>query len=515
MRKKDINKPAMSKPHNILVILPNNLGDIIMTTPALEGLKSKHPDSQVTFFAEEGFEGSIINNPHIDSIFLFGRRLIRDSFRKGEWKAGSREFIGVTDRLRNNEFDLLINLSQHSYTSNLVLLINAKSVVGCHFLREGNYSLAGEWTQYLYAIPFARRYNLLHVSDVYRRMAGVNSHIGGYTIRITDSEKKEAGEYLLSIGVDITSRKIIVFQPGAAFSAKRWPAEHFVRLGRMLMQKGWQVIISGAPAEKEPAVNIQTAIGENCCISAGDTNFRRAVANLSFVQACVTGDTALMHAASALGVKTYALFGATSPLETGPYGEGHFVFSGACAEKPCFCDTCKSMLCMKSILPETVFSCIENGTVPDRPKCDIYKTSVKQNDDYALIPAVPDALSYYSTAGALLAKRAFEDNCFSGDFSPEDMDTCIKESQQFIKIVARMERNLNAFLENRSIELVRDFEKGKDELSILSGIGCFWSALLNLKLNSIQMLDVIEGARASAEVCSGIIKQIQKAISCN
>ena len=49
----------MSKPHKILVILPNNLGDIIMTTPALEGLKSKYPDSEITFFEEEGFEGGI------------------------------------------------------------------------------------------------------------------------------------------------------------------------------------------------------------------------------------------------------------------------------------------------------------------------------------------------------------------------------------------------------------------------------------------------------------------------
>lgn len=503
----------MSKPNNILIILPNNLGDIIMTTPALEGLRRKYPDSHITFFVEEGFEGGIVNNPHIDVLFYFKRKVIRDSFHRGDWKRGSGEFAGVIELLRENEFDLLINFSQLTYVYNLIPLINAHTVIGCRFLREGNDSLEGEWTHYLYAIPFARRYNLFHVSDVYRRMAGVKFHSGGYTLRISESEKKEAGKYLRSIGVDITSKKIVAFQPGAAFSAKRWPAEHFIRLGRMLIEKGWQVILSGAPAEKEVADTIQKAIGEKCYISAGDTDFRQAVANLTYSHACVTGDTALMHAASALGVKTYALFGATNPVETGPYGKGHLVFSGACAKKPCFCDTCKSLLCMKSILPETLYSCIEEGVVPSRPKCDIYRTSTTENDDYELIPAVSDVLPYYYSTGAFLAKRAFESKPLPKDFSEEEFVVCREESRKFIEMVTRMEQNLQAFLRNRDIELVKAFERGKDELTSFSGIGCFWAALLNLKLNIIPMLDAVNGARMSAEGCSEIIKKVQEAVS--
>lgn len=503
----------MSEPFKILVILPNNLGDIIMATPVLEGLKAKYPDSYITFFAEEGFEGGVVNNPHIDNIFLFKRKAIRDSFLKEQWEAGSREFIGIIEQLKNSQYDLLINLSQHSYTSNLVPLINAKKVIGCRFLQEGNDSLEGEWTHYLYAIPFARRYNLLHVADVYRRIAGVNFHHGGYTIRITDSEKEEARRYLQEIGVDIKSKRIIAFQPGAAFAAKRWPVEHYVRLGQMLTQKGWQIIISGAPPEKESALNIQKEIGKNSYNTAGDTNFRQAIVNLCFTRGCVTGDTALMHAASALNVKTYAFFGTTSPLETGPYGDGHYIFTGKCVEKPCFCDTCKSMLCMKSILPETVFSCIENGTIPAQPKCDIYKTSTKENDDYTLIPAFSDVTSYYNTTGALLTKKVFEDKPFSEDYLQEDLEICKEESQKFIEIVTGMEQKLHSFLKIKDIKLVRDFERSKDDLSTLSGIGSFWSALLNLKLNSVPMLDPIEGARISASVCSETIKQVQKAIS--
>jgi len=168
---------------------------------------------------------------------------------------------------------------------------------------------------------------------------------------------------------------------------------------------------------------------------------------------------------------------------------------------------------MKSILPETVLSSIESGATPSQPKCDVYKTSVEENDDYRLIPVNSDALPYYNTAGALLTKKAFEDKPLPKDYSQEEMALCSEESGRFVEIVTRMEQKLQAFLKNGDIEMVRDFEKGKDEVASFSGIGCFWAALLNLKLNSIPMLDGIKGARMSAEACAAVIKQIQKAIS--
>jgi ADP-heptose:LPS heptosyltransferase len=45
-------------------------------------------------------------------------------------------------------------------------------------------------------------------------------------------------------------------------------------------------------------------------------SFRETIALVDLCEFCVTGDTALMHAASALGKRVYALFGPTNPVET-------------------------------------------------------------------------------------------------------------------------------------------------------------------------------------------------------
>ncbi len=493
----------------ILVILPNNLGDVIMATPVIEGLRSRHPESHLSFLVEQGFEGGVENNPHLDELVIFPRKTIRDTLRSGDWNKGSRDFIHFIGELGNRKFDSIINLSQHGYLSNLVSLIPAKVIKGCRFLREGNDALFGTWSEYLYAIPFARRYNALHAVDVYRRIAGVKKHRSGYTIRLTDQEKKDAKEYLLSHNVDLGNGKLVVFQPGAAYSAKRWPIQLYATLGRMLIEDGWQVVLSGAPAEREIVAGIQELIGEEGVTTAGDTTFRQAAANCSMAQACVTGDTALMHAAAAFRVKTFALFGTTNPVETGPYGSGHFVFSGGCSQRPCFCDTCKSMLCMKSILPETVLHCLVNDAVPPDPRCDIYRTSVQTDGDYSLLTTKPHSFSYVNTAGAFIVRRAFETDMSQPGYSQEEFEMSREESGRFTAIVSRMENLLQEFLENREDNRIRDFETSKNELAQLSGIGAFWTALLNIRLNSIPMLDLTTGVRLSAEACRKTRNQIE------
>jgi len=500
----------MNSKTDILVILPNNLGDIIMTTPVLEGLKARYPDSHITFFAEAGFEAGILNNPHIDEIIPFRRRLIKEYFTAGDWKAGSKECIDVIHRLNRTEYDLLINLSQHSYTANLLQLLHARSTAGCRFLREGNDSVPDAWSRYLYAIPFARRYNALHAVDVYRRIAKVTNHRGACTIQVTDREKQAAGTYLKSIGMDVAAGCIMVFQPGAAFPSKRWPAGHFIKLGRMLVEKGWQVLVSGAPAEKELADKVQRGIGNGSFSAAGQGDFRCAIANLAFAQGCVTGDTALMHAASALGVKTYALFGPTSPVETGPYGDGHFVFSGPCDQKPCFSERCTSMQCMNAILPETVFHCIEHQRVPLETNGDLYTTHIRENEDYYLASSDTTAFSYYNPVGAEITRCVFEENPRLHIPPSDAFEESRLESQEFIASVSRMENSLQAFIKNRDVQHIRAFEEAKNGLSALGGIGGFWSALLNIGLNSVPMLDPVDGVAQSAAVCAEIVSRIQR-----
>ncbi len=492
---------------NELVIMPNNLGDVIMTTPILRGIKEKRRSS-ISFLVEKGFEGGLINNPFCDYIIYFPRKEIRDLWNDGSFSAAKEALSSFVTEVNDSAYDHIINLSQFEHVSFVASLIRCNTLVGRTFLREGNHAILDKWSQYLYSIPFARTCNKLHSSDIYKRIADVDSNVPlRYEIFLSEKEKKEAGIMLKHLGVQLDTKKIAFFQPGAAIAAKRWHPSSFVKLGKLLTSNGWSIIVSGASAEKMIADDIAEKIGERCVCIAGKTTFRQAVACLSFSNACVSGDTAIMHAASAFKKRVYALFGSTNPIETGPYGEGHWIFAGKCTSRPCFCTTCKNMICMKSILPQTVFSCMVHENPGISPQCDVYRTSFDK-DGFTLLPCAGSSINYYDNVSAYLTLSALQSCKLPKLPISAQTDMAIEHSRKIISCLKAMEKQL-ATVTTGSI---KEFERMREELSKETGIGAFWSAFANIRLNSVPLLDINKGIAESIEEIKDLRAMINNAV---
>ena len=70
----------------------------------------------------------------------------------------------------------------------------------------------------------------------------------------------------------------------------------------------------------------------------------------------IANDSGLMHMAAAAGVPVLAVFGATDPRRTGPYGRGHEVLQAELACCPCLQRVCRlsTLECLERITPEAV-----------------------------------------------------------------------------------------------------------------------------------------------------------------
>lgn len=492
--------------HKYLIILPNNLGDVITSIPVLEGLKKKDQTSEITFLVENGFEAGMECNPYCDRLIRFDREKTREYIRS-EWQNGIRYLDQFIQELRQESFDTIINLSQNTYISYIITLLKGTEKRGMHFLPEGNFAVNDEWSLYLYAIPYARQFNCLHVTDVYKRIAGVQSFATESKIILQEYEIKKAKKFIEEITANSTLRKVI-FQCGAAWRVKRWPLKYFVNLGRKLVRDGYFILITGAPQEFESAKKIQEGIGENCAVTTGKLSFRETIALLLFAECCITADTALMHAASALNRKVIALFGPTSPIETGPYGSGHTVLAGKCSDRPCFNKNCSSNRCLKGILPETVYSCFHNR-FPDNSGCDIFKTELSDGI-YKLIPAVSKTEQYYNETGAVVSRKFLE------SWIPVSFDNTSKqircEANIYTKEISKMEKELVEYLSDNDISHIQQYEKIHGGLSGSDGITAFWNAILNLRLNSIPVLKPLTGIKESIKIIAKTENQIRQSV---
>ena len=113
---------------------------------------------------------------------------------------------------------------------------------------------------------------------------------------------------------------LVGLAPGAARgSSKRWPAEHFVALGRQLATRdGATLLVLGGPADAETAQAVAAGIGPAARNLAGRTPFDLWAALLARCDAVVANDSGGMHLAAAVDAPVVALYGATDPERTGP-----------------------------------------------------------------------------------------------------------------------------------------------------------------------------------------------------
>jgi len=157
---------------------------------------------------------------------------------------------------------------------------------------------------------------------------------------------------------------------GSTFGpAKTWPAPRMAELIRLVVtQAGQRVLLLGDAPAMEFAARMrqdagvpwrgETAGGPGVVDLVGRTGLREAVALLKAGEVFIGNDSGLMHLAAALGRPTVGLFGSSSPLWTAPRGRWVRVLAAEgfpC--RPCFRKTCNQpRFCLDTIAAAEVFA---------------------------------------------------------------------------------------------------------------------------------------------------------------
>ncbi len=133
--------------------------------------------------------------------------------------------------------------------------------------------------------------------------------------------------------------------PGAAYgSAKQWLPERFAASAAQLAREtGGGVAVFGSAAERELCEHVATGVracGATAINFAGETTLREFIDMAAACRVFLTNDSGAMHIASALGVPTVAIFGATNDVTTGPTGDLAQVVRETVECSPCLLREC-------------------------------------------------------------------------------------------------------------------------------------------------------------------------------
>jgi len=328
----------------ILIILPNWLGDAIMTTPALELLTKKYPSAKFTFVGSYVSIEALKYHSHCEKAVI------------DETKKAKNRLIATYKLAKElGEFNLAITFRNQLYSS---LLLKFTSTVVC----IARYS----WHSMFLLSHTPKIKTNQHLVKQYAKLA------------MTDTDnynEQDIKELKLYIEPKQFEKPMLGINAGATYgSAKRWYPDRFAKVASEF-NNNYNIIIFGGLTEIEMAKEIEEnliSLGvKNYTNLAGKTNIQELCSNIGGCSLFITNDSGPMHIAASYQVPTIAIFGSTKYKETSPwmnkYSEiiRHDLECSPCMKREC---PLKHHECMKSITADEVINTIKNKEYPTHDK---------------------------------------------------------------------------------------------------------------------------------------------------
>ena len=290
------------------------LGDVILTSPAIEALHAAWPHTRIVFAIKERLAPLVAHNPNVAEVI---------SLRAGE---GPLHFAKRLRVLGPRTAVLDLHGKVRSQLLRALLPVGWRRVVwekrSLHQTLTAKLGLGRPRATAL----FADRYH--HAVE---RLVGKALPRGKLRAFVGPEDVAAAESLLQTHGVDL-GRPLLGMSPGARWQTKRWPIERFAELAKTALLNGVQVVVQGSAEEKAlGAAIVQHA--PKAVDLCGQLDLGPLGGLIAKCSAFVSNDSGPMHLARGLGVPTLALFGSTDPAMF--TWEGHAVLFAGLECSPC------------------------------------------------------------------------------------------------------------------------------------------------------------------------------------
>ena len=289
----------------ILVRATNWVGDAVMSLPALRALHEKFPAAEI----------SILARPWVADLYgreAFCHRVIPYTPKNlaQKWLAGRA--------LRVENFDCAILLQNAFEAAAVAFAARIPERIG--YARDGRSLLLTR------AIPVPKpgeipRHERFYYLELLRRAGILEKLPASKMIRLEGAPAARlAGlERFRALGMGET---IVGVSPGAAYgTAKQWLPDRFASAAsRVAHDLGAKIAIFGSQSERDLCDAVEKACTAPAKNLAGETTLAAFIDMAAACRVYLTNDSGAMHIASALGVPTVTVFGATDDAGTGPTG---------------------------------------------------------------------------------------------------------------------------------------------------------------------------------------------------
>ncbi|MFC1510064.1 glycosyltransferase family 9 protein [Candidatus Omnitrophota bacterium] len=320
-----LNEKQLKTIKKICVITLSNIGDVLLTFPAIDALKAQFPQAELSVVV--GPKASLLfeGNANIHNVYVYDKH---QSFI---------QFLFWTRILKQERFDLVVDF-RHSV---IPLFLGARFRTPLFYKRDDTHHMKDK-----------------HLDVVQTSIPSIKESIEKVCLGPSTESTHAIDAFIADKKQD---QALVVIAPGSASNAKWWPDHKYASLSDDLIeQKNAFVVFIGDALDAPLVGEIQSKMKNDALNLCGKTSLSEAATLIKKANLVITNDSAPCHFASYLDIPVITLFGPTDSLHYGPWGKG-----GVTLHKNQDCPACNTSqkdqqhTCLDAISVDDVKVCVD------------------------------------------------------------------------------------------------------------------------------------------------------------
>jgi len=326
---------------NILVIKLSAMGDVILSTPSLRAIREKFPKANIKVLVGLKSRNSLKGCPYINDTIVcdFGSK-----------DKGIFGLFKIANQLRRHHFDIVVDLQNNRKSHLLAFLSFSRLRFG---YKNGKLSfLINRGVKDIKKPlgPVEHQFRVLN-------LVGISSN--DKRLELWPSKEDEAwAEDFLNANWLGQSQRLVGVNIGSSdrWLTKRWPVPNLAKLCDELSKRfRARVIITGIRKDIDSAQEVHDLAKSKPIIACGKTNITQLASLMKRCKVFITGDSAPIHVATAMGVPFVALFGPTDPRRHVVSFKNNVIIKKDLRCVPCYKPRCLlNYRCMRKITVDEV-----------------------------------------------------------------------------------------------------------------------------------------------------------------
>lgn len=336
----------------IAVIQTAFLGDVVLTLPLINLIKTINPNANICFVTTPQAKEIPCLSTDINTVIEYDKHLINK---------GLDGIKHIANKIKQNNTDLII--APHRSFRTTLLSYYSKPNYSVGFERNAMSFLYSNIVKYEYHLhEILRNISLLSVFSDFNYNS-IKKNLWELPINFNSIDIDKINN--IKTNNKLNNKKNIILAPASVWNTKRWLKEYFIELANLLNNKGYNCIVIGAKSDFELCEDIATK--SNSINLAAELSIPQTIYLMTQSKLVITNDSAPTHFSGLAKCPTITIYGPTS-ADFGfyPIGKKDRIIENSNMNcRPCAIHGTKkcpinNFNCMKTIKPEYVYeNCLE------------------------------------------------------------------------------------------------------------------------------------------------------------